>query len=103
MQRENIEMYLKGCQSLGLKNQDLFQVNDLYENKNLYMVVDNICTVGGMVSITFSIVSDKRTLAIKKRPGFYVGRHTRTRCSFYLLSSAFSIGLKCPTPLISVN
>merc|ERR1711981_1335254 len=39
-QRENIEMYLK--------EQDLFQVNDLYENKNLYMVVDNLNNLGGM-------------------------------------------------------
>ena len=31
-------MFLKGCESYGLKPQDLFQVNDLYENKNLYMV-----------------------------------------------------------------
>ncbi|KAA0196684.1 hypothetical protein HAZT_HAZT003960 [Hyalella azteca] len=36
-QRENIEMFLKGCEAYGLKSQDLFQVNDLYENKNLYM------------------------------------------------------------------
>merc|ERR1712243_142063 len=32
-QRENIEMYLKACANYGLKEQDLFQVNDLYENK----------------------------------------------------------------------
>ena len=38
MQRENVEMFLKGCESYGLKSQDLFQVNDLYEHKNLYMV-----------------------------------------------------------------
>merc|ERR1712001_395329 len=38
-QRENIEMYLKACAAYGLKEQDLFQVNDLYENKNLYMGV----------------------------------------------------------------
>ncbi len=25
-QRENIEMYLKGCEAYGLKTQDLFQV-----------------------------------------------------------------------------
>merc|ERR1712046_557253 len=25
-----------------------FQVNDLYENKNLYMVVDNLYNLGGM-------------------------------------------------------
>jgi len=46
-QRENIEMYLKGCESYGLKTQDLFQVNDLYENKNLYMIVDNLYALGG--------------------------------------------------------
>ena len=38
IQRENVEMFLKGCEAYGLKSQDLFQVNDLYENKNLYMV-----------------------------------------------------------------
>lgn len=31
-------MFLKGCEAYGLKSQDLFQVNDLYEHKNLYMV-----------------------------------------------------------------
>nr|ACO14747.1 Calponin-3 [Caligus clemensi] len=46
--RENIELYLKGCENYGLKAQDLFQVNDLYENKNLYMVVDNLYGLGGM-------------------------------------------------------
>jgi len=47
-QRENIEMYLKGCETYGLVTQDLFQVNDLYENKNLYMVVDNLYALGGL-------------------------------------------------------
>merc|ERR1712193_424480 len=47
-QRENIEMYLKACGNYGLKEQDLFQVNDLYENKNLYMVVDNLYALGGL-------------------------------------------------------
>ena len=42
-------MYLKACGNYGLKEQDLFQVNDLYENKNLYMVVDNLYNLGGMV------------------------------------------------------
>merc|ERR1712111_6300 len=41
-------MYLKACANYGLKEQDLFQVNDLYENKNLYMVVDNLYSLGGM-------------------------------------------------------
>lgn len=47
-QRENIEMYLKACVNYGLKEQDLFQVNDLYENKNLYMIVDNLYSLGGI-------------------------------------------------------
>lgn len=38
LQRENIEMFLNGCITYGLKSQDLFQVNDLYEHKNIYMV-----------------------------------------------------------------
>ena len=49
-QRENIELFLKGCEAYGLKPQDLFQVNDLYENKNLYMIVDNLFLLGGHVS-----------------------------------------------------
>lgn len=47
-QRENIEMYLKGCEAYGLKAQDLFQVNDLYEAKNLYMIADNFFALGGL-------------------------------------------------------
>nr|CAG4640849.1 EOG090X05V1 [Eulimnadia texana] len=41
-------MFLEGCKAYGLKSQDIFQVNDLYENKNLYMVVDCIFALGGM-------------------------------------------------------
>ena len=48
-------MYLKGCESYGLKTIDLFQVNDLYEAKNLYTVVDNLFALGGMVSSQISI------------------------------------------------
>jgi len=47
-QRENIELYLKACEAYGLSAQDLYQVNDLYENKNLYMVVDNLYALGGL-------------------------------------------------------
>ncbi|CAG7820253.1 unnamed protein product [Allacma fusca] len=46
--RENLEMFLKGCETYGLKSQDLFQVNDLYENKSLYLVVDCLFACGGM-------------------------------------------------------
>lgn len=47
-QRENLELFLKGCEKYGMKSQDLFQVNDLYENKNLYMVVDCLHALGGL-------------------------------------------------------
>jgi len=47
-QRENIELFLKACEKYGLKSQDLFQVNDLFENKNLYMVVDCLYGLGGL-------------------------------------------------------
>jgi len=40
-QRENLEMFLKGCEAYGLKSHDLFVVNDLYEHKNLYMVINS--------------------------------------------------------------
>lgn len=47
-QRENLEMFLKGCKEYGLKAHDLFQVNDLYERKNLYMVVNCLFALGGL-------------------------------------------------------
>jgi len=47
-QRENIELFLKSAEKYGLKSQDLFQVNDLFENKNLYMVVDCLHALGGL-------------------------------------------------------
>ncbi|XP_054707968.1 calponin-2-like [Uloborus diversus] len=47
-ERENLEMFLKGCETYGLKRHDLFQVNDLYEKKNLYTVVNCIFALGGM-------------------------------------------------------
>ncbi|XP_035212294.1 muscle-specific protein 20-like [Stegodyphus dumicola] len=47
-ERENLEMFLKGCEAYGLKRHDLFQVNDLYERKNLYTVVNCIFALGGM-------------------------------------------------------
>merc|ERR1711936_1512733 len=46
-QRENIEMYLAGCSKYGLNQADLFQVNDLYEMKNVYMVIDNCHSLSG--------------------------------------------------------
>uniref|UniRef100_T1INE2 Transgelin n=1 Tax=Strigamia maritima TaxID=126957 RepID=T1INE2_STRMM len=47
-QRENLEMFLRGCENYGLKSQDLFQVNDLYEHRNLYTVIDCLFALGGL-------------------------------------------------------
>ena len=32
-------------------------MNDLYENKNLYMIVDNLYNLGGMVSINIFLLA----------------------------------------------
>lgn len=40
--RENIENYLNGCKTLGMKEVDLFVTKDLYEGDNLVVVTDNI-------------------------------------------------------------
>ncbi|XP_064477344.1 calponin-1-like [Ornithodoros turicata] len=47
-QRENLEVFLRACEKYGLKSHDLFQVNDLYERKNLYMVVNCMFALGGL-------------------------------------------------------
>ena len=66
-------MYLKACANYGLKEQDLFQVNDLYENKNLYMVVDNLFSLGGMVSFN-PMPADKKFKFSFHRPRKSPGR-----------------------------
>ena len=67
-------MYLKACANYGLKEQDLFQVNDLYENKNLYMVVDNLYSLGGMVSFCKKIVETPFEISSYLRPRRSPGR-----------------------------
>lgn len=66
-------MYLKACTAYGLKEQDLFQVNDLYENKNLYMVVDNLFSLGGMVS-NVQNNNDQKCMCRSPRPRKSPGR-----------------------------
>ena len=65
-------MYLKACTAYGLKEQDLFQVNDLYENKNLYMVVDNLFSLGGMVSY-FKNVRVRKLILVFQGPEEVLG------------------------------
>lgn len=60
-------MFLKGCETYGMKSQDLFQVNDLYENKNLYMVVDCLFSLGGMVRKIYFIFGNFTKKYFRKR------------------------------------
>jgi len=42
LERENIQLYLNACCSLGVPSSDLFIVSDLYEKKNLGAVLQNL-------------------------------------------------------------
>jgi len=39
--KENIQAYLKACVALGVRESDLFNTVDLYENKNINLVALN--------------------------------------------------------------
>jgi len=41
-QRENIQKFINKCEAIGLKKSDLFNVNDLYEEKDLGSVVKTL-------------------------------------------------------------
>jgi len=41
-QRENISNYVKGCGRLGFNKSNLFEVADLYDNKNMTKVIENL-------------------------------------------------------------
>lgn len=41
-QMENIERYLKACSTLGLADIDLFETSDLFNEKNINLVINNI-------------------------------------------------------------
>lgn len=47
-QRENIEMFIKACQSRGMKDVDTFQTDDLYECKSMYTFVNCIHSLGSI-------------------------------------------------------
>merc|ERR1719242_2183356 len=44
-QRENIVKYISACRKLGLKETDIFPVNDLFEAQNLSSVLQNLICV----------------------------------------------------------
>lgn len=45
-QMENIGNFLKGCEKIGMKKDDLFQTSDLYEGNNIPQVITTIMAVG---------------------------------------------------------
>lgn len=53
---ENIETFLKGAEAYGVPNNSLFQTVDLYEGRNMAMVVSTILQVGSEVSSYFLTV-----------------------------------------------
>ncbi|XXQ36119.1 Calponin-homology (CH) domain-containing protein [Plasmodiophora brassicae] len=48
MQRENISYFLNGCRDLGMRNTDLFDTQDLYENKNIVHVIDSVFSLAAV-------------------------------------------------------
>lgn len=51
-QMENISNFLKGCRTLGIPEHDLFETVDLYEQKDMGVVVICLCTLGRMSKST---------------------------------------------------
>ncbi|KAL5255733.1 hypothetical protein ACHWQZ_G011078 [Mnemiopsis leidyi] len=49
-QMENIEQFIKGCKTFGLKDGDIFQTADLYECQNMSQVVATIYAVSSVAS-----------------------------------------------------
>jgi len=47
-ERENVANYLAACKSYGVKETDLFMTEDLYENKNMGQVVQNISALASV-------------------------------------------------------
>jgi len=47
-ERENVANYLAACKNYGVKETDLFMTEDLYENKNMGQVVQNISALASV-------------------------------------------------------
>lgn len=46
--RNNIEIYLQGCKSLGMAQTDIFETRDLFDNQRPWAVLDNIYAVSAI-------------------------------------------------------
>ena len=53
-QRAQLESFIQGCKAYGLKDQEVFQVNDLYEKKNIPQFTQCIVSLGRLVSTNVS-------------------------------------------------
>jgi len=49
-QMENIEQFIKGCKTFGLKDGDIFQTADLYECQNMSQVLGTLYAVSSVAS-----------------------------------------------------
>lgn len=47
--RENVSVFLTACQHLGLREEDCFAVNDLWEQKNLAQVTSTLISIADLV------------------------------------------------------
>ncbi|CEG81053.1 Putative Vacuolar biogenesis protein [Rhizopus microsporus] len=73
VQMENISIFLKGAEALGVPKHDLFQTIDLYEKKNMTQVVDSIYAISryGYKAGTCSNYLGPK-LADKQKPTYFV-------------------------------
>jgi len=46
--RENVSVFLTACQHIGLREEDCFAVNDLWEQKNLAQVVSTLYSIADL-------------------------------------------------------
>jgi len=49
-QMENIEQFIKGCKTFGLKDGDIFQTADLYECQNMSQIISTIYAVSSFAT-----------------------------------------------------
>ena len=53
-QMENIEVFLKACENYGVPSNSLFPTADLFEGRNMAMVISTILQFGTEVYLSFS-------------------------------------------------
>jgi len=73
-ERENVSNYLAACKSYGVRETDLFMTEDLYENKNMGQVVQNISALAS--------VAQTKGVKLGKNVGLGVQMSTENRREF---------------------